>query len=241
MIKKSTIASTGIHIAVIILLLIFQQTSNILIPSRSDGMEVSLITPDELRQSPRVLPKAIVVEPIKIQATPAEINLTKQTIQPVTIPKEEIRPIPDKPVDKPITKLIVKPVPNHDAKNQFADMISDISPTATKHSGTATGGSAQGTSNSNNMIGNYADLVVRTIRPFIVIPNNISKNEIAIVQVTLLPNMKVYQIKLVKSSGNTDYDDNVQQAIKNVRIFPPLPDGAKFNDYRRLKLVFQPE
>ena len=178
-------------------------------------------------------------------ANPPKPSVSKKQItKPITVPKEEIKPIPTKPlpVTTPITKPIIKPIKKPEDKTaQFDDMISDITPTINKHSGTATGGSASGTSNSNSLVGNYADLVVRTVRPFVIIPTNISKNAIAIVQVTLLPNMKVYKIKLIKSSGNIDYDNNVQQAIKNVSVFPPLPDGAKFNDYRQLKLIFQPD
>ena len=241
MIKKSTIASTGLHIVIILLLFIFQQTSNILIPSRSDGMEVSLVSPEELKPSPRIIPKVSVVDAVKTQSIPAEVNLNKQKPKPITVPKEEVVQPPEKITEKIVSKPIIKPIKTPDVKDQFSDMISDIAPTVNKHSGTATGGRTTGTSNSNNLVGNYADLVVRTVRPFVVLPSDVAKNAIAIVQVTLLPNMQVYKIKLVKSSGDLDYDANVQQAIKNVKVFPPLPDGAQFNDYRQLKLVFQPE
>ena len=240
MIKKSTVASISLHVIVITLLFVLQQTSNILIPSRSDGMEVSLVSPEDLIPSPRVITKPSVIEPINVQTNPAEINLPKQETKPIITPKpQEAKPLT--PVDKTPAKPVTKPVKMPTAKDQLSDMISDITPTANKHSGTATGGTSRGTANSNSLVGNYADLVVRTVRPFIVLPNNVNKNSTAIVKVTLLPNMQVYQIKLEKSSGNDEYDTNVQQAVKNVRVFPPLPDGAKFNDYRVLRLVFQPE
>ena len=242
MIKKSTVASISLHIIIITLLFVLQQTSNILIPSRSDGMEVSLVSPEDLHPSPRIITKPSVIEPINVQTTPAEINVPKQETKPIITPKpEEAKPLPVTPVEKIPAKPVTKPVKIPTAKDQLSDMISDITPTANKHSGTATGGTSRGTANSNSLVGDYADLVVRTVRPFIVLPNNVNKNATAIVKVTLLPNMQVYQIKLEKSSGNDEYDTNVQQAVKNVRVFPPLPDGAKFNDYRVLRLVFQPE
>ena len=104
MIKKSTIASTGLHIVIILLLFIFQQTSNILIPSRSDGMEVSLVSPEELKPSPRIIPKVSVVDAVKTQSIPAEVNLNKQKPKPITVPKEEVVQPPEKITEKIVSK-----------------------------------------------------------------------------------------------------------------------------------------
>ena len=98
-----------------------------------------------------------------------------------------------------------------------------------------------GSADTDNMASNYADLVIEKVRPFVIIPDGIDESAKAVVEVTLLPNMEVYKIRLLKSSGNDDYDNNIQDAINRVKVFPPLPDGAEFSDYRKLRLTFKPQ
>ncbi|HLX54657.1 MAG TPA: energy transducer TonB, partial [Aquella sp.] len=153
-------------------------------------------------------------------------------IQPVVAKNTNAQTLQQKPQKKKVK-----------TNTQINDLLDQIAP-ATKSTGKskapATNG-AHGTSDTNNMINNYADLVIEKVRPFVIIPDNLDSSAKAIVQVTLLPSMEVYDIKLLKSSGNTEYDDNVQQAIDRVRVFPPLPEKAEFKDYRVLRLIFKPQ
>lgn len=100
--------------------------------------------------------------------------------------------------------------------------------------------SKEGDSESKNLITNYANLVADIIKPYVNIPPNIDKKSIAILEVTILPNMDVYDIKLIKSSGNESYDESIKSAILKVKTFPPIPPNTRWVDYRVLVLTFKP-
>ena len=177
-INKSTLISLAIHIAIGVALMIFSSTDNILVPSRSDGVEVSLVSMPNQTVEPYTPPVKAQAEPIKTLDTPADINV-KPTTAPAPIPKPKAeRP---KPIEKP------------------------------------------------------------TPRPFVQVPDDINPKAVATIKVELYPNLNVKSVKLIKSSGNAMYDQNVQTAIMRVKVFPALPDGANFVDYRILKLTFKPQ
>lgn len=224
---KSTLLSITLHVLVLVCALNFK-TANILVPSRSDGMEVSLVTQADIAPA-RVI--EVKQESLKIE------NIDNADIK---VKQADITPAPPKPLVKPqVVKVVKKSVKN---VTQINDLINDLTPS--QHSGnshgSAKGGSNLGTADSNNLVTNYADLVINQIRPLVLIPDEIDPNIKAIVQVTLLPNMKVYQVILIKSSGNIDYDNNILQAVNRVNTFPPLPDGANFSNFRKLRLTFRP-
>ena len=242
--KSSTIASLILH--VIVIWAVFSvKSAHILIPSRSDGMTVSLITPEELHSDNT--PSKIVTQISNIQTTKsAEINLkatpTKAVEKPIPTPVP--KPVPPKVIDKPKQAKTVHAIKKkNQANNTVNDLLSDLSPSKSsgKSKNSATGGSDAGTADTNNLIANYADKVIAAVRPYVAIPPDVNANNIAIVEVTLLPNLQIYSIHLLQSSGNATYDSNVEDAIGKVGTFPDLPDGAKFTDYRKLQLTFTPE
>lgn len=231
--KRSTWISLLLHILAFVGAMTFH-SADILVPSRSDGMEVSLITPADIPTAPVKR-----VEPPKYQ-------LQNNNNADVNVKQPEKNPVPPKlvPSPAPVQKVPPKPQQPKKLKNsQINDLLNDLpqSQNAGKSQNQATGGSNMGTSDSNNLIANYADQVISRVRPFIIIPDGISPDAKAVVEVTLLPNMNVYNARLVKSSGNTDYDNNLLQAINRVNTFPPLPDGADFADFRKIKLTFRPQ
>jgi colicin import membrane protein len=242
--RNSTTISVVLHILLIIAVIGFKST-HILVPSRSDGIEVSLISSDEIspdsRKSTETKP---ILEPIKTIDTDADIKLKQENrhkqkaeTNKIIQPKAETKPTQTHTVQQKPQKHKIKVKPNA----QINDLLNDI--TATKSTGKGKHHAAQGghgSSDSNNRMNNYADLVIEKVRPFVIIPENLNNNVNAVVEVTLLPNMEVHTVKLKKSSGNAEYDDNVQQAINRVKVFPPLPHGEKFTDYRKLILHFRP-
>lgn len=247
--KTSTVASLIFH-GLLIFALIWFKSAHILVPSRSSGIQVSLISSDDLTPLPVPVPAPKVdVEPIKTLATPADVNFKEQVkpkvvitpakvITPPPLPKvKEPKVVPSKPAVAKSLKPKVKP------NAAINDLVNDLTP-STENTGisknVATGG-ANGSSDTSNLVNNYADLVIERVRPYVIIPDGLDSTSVATVEVTLLPNMQVYAVKLIQSSGNTDYDNNVEQAINRVNVFPPLPDGASFADYRKLRLVFHPQ
>lgn len=237
------------------LLYFFSKPVSVLIPSRSDGIEVSLVSMPNQTVTPYVPKvKVTVPAPIKTMDTPADINLkqtppkNKPQPTPVTTPppKAEVKPIkPTVTKDNSQTQspTTAKPVTKKSQKALVNDLLGDVMSTNTTsvRKGKAVGGNPNGTSDSDNLIGNYADQVINAVRPFVVIPDDINPKAKAVVKVILNPDLSVRQVTLLKSSGNDAYDQSIQEAINRVRVFPPLPDSAQFVDFRVLKLTFRPQ
>ncbi len=239
--NNSTIISIIAH-AILLWIAFTLHSAHILIPSRSDGIEVSLISETEVTPPIPALKVEKSISEVRTLSNPAEVNLKNEEKKPTEakeLPVQHTKPVPTKNSTKPVNKKENKKV----AKNGINDLLNDISNdnTGGHTKNKAKGGSARGVANTNNLVSNYADKVIDQVRPYVIIPNNTPSTATAVVKVTLLPNMKVYSVSLVRSSGNSDYDANVQQAIKNVSVFPPLPDNANWSDYRTLVLTFRPE
>ncbi|MFN8769278.1 MAG: energy transducer TonB [Neisseriaceae bacterium] len=242
---KSNVISLILHI-VIAWALFSIKSAHILTPSRSDGIEVALINSDDLEQPKPVIIKTTPVEQVKTVDNSADINLNQPKVEkkPAPVVKSVTPPPqPTKPATPPEQKKEkpkVKKKPNSKITNSLLSQLGDPENIG-KSRGKAVGGTQGGTSDSNVLANNYADLVISAVRPYIGIPDGIDKSATAVVKVVLLPNMRVYKVQLKKSSGNPAYDNSVQEAIKKVAVFPPLPEGAKFVDFKVLNLNFHPE
>ena len=249
--KTSTIVSLCLHIGVVAILLIFGKPISILVPSRSDGIEVSLVSmPNQNVQTYQPQIKAPPA-PVKVMDTPADINVKQQNqVQPKPTPKAE-QPKVDPKLAKAAehTDNTKAPAPTNNKaklvskKVQVNDLLGDVlsENTTSVRKGKALGGNPNGTSDSNNLIGNYADQVINAVRPFVLIPDDVNPKAKAIVKVVLNPNLSVRSVSLTKSSGNAQYDQNVQNAIMRLKVFPPLPDNANYVDFRILNLTFRPQ
>lgn len=244
--NTSNIVSIVFHI-LLLLILLNVRNANIIVPSRSNGMEVAVISPEDFQQEQQK-PQNIIEkpEPIKVQEQPADINIKqnvaikKQPITTISKPKKaKTPPPPPTAIAHKTPKSKPKVKPNQELDDILGQIDNAKNPG--KSAGEATGGSDAGTSDTSNLINDYADQVIRLVRPFVTIPDGINPDAFAIVKVVLLPNMHVYKVSLIQSSGNSDYDDSVQQAITRAQIFPPLPDGAKWVDFRVLNLKFKPQ
>ncbi len=257
--KISTAISLTLHIFVGIGLLVLNKPISVLTPSRSDGIEVSLMSmPPQVTQQDNIPIKAEQPEPIKTIDTPAEVNL-KPSAKPEKKVKPIVKPTPLKPVVKPTIQPSPVPSPVKEAPPQPSKVVAKIKPINKKaqindllgdsltnsntsiRKGKALGGNPNGTSDSNNLNSNYADQVINMVRPFVQVPPDVNTKAKAIVRVELYPNMNVKSVKLIKSSGSIQYDQNIQTAIMRAKVFPNLPDGANFVDYRILNLTFRPE
>lgn len=242
---KSTIISIALHLGIASMLIVFSKPVSVLIPSRSDGIEVSLVSMPAQTVQPYIPQVKNIPAPIKTLNNAADVNLNQPTTQPKPQPsqKPEVKPSPvakQPPAPSPVPSTVHKPI---NKKAQINDLLGDtISENTTSiRKGKALGGNPNGTSDTDNLIGNYADLVIGAVRPFVMIPDDVDPKAKAIVKVELYPNLNVKSVSLIRSSGNQAYDQNIQTAIMRVKVFPPLPDGAKFTDYRILKLTFRPQ
>lgn len=242
--NKSTILSIILHLLLLIAALTLH-SANVVVPSRSDGMEVALVTEADVSPVERTITPPPPTPPIQVMDQAGDINV-KQQPENKTLPKPQAPKVVQpkaKPPKNPTAKVVTKKKPNAKAMPDLNDLVNQLSPTKStgKSKGAAVGGVKNGTSDSNNLINNYADQVINLVRPYVQVPDNMDSNTKAIVEVTLLPNMQVYKVRLLQSSGDTNYDVSVQQAIERAKQFPALPDGARWADYRILKLSFKPQ
>jgi colicin import membrane protein len=82
-----------------------------------------------------------------------------------------------------------------------------------------------GTAKQSSLTEIYASKVVAAIRPNIIFTSVIAGNPTAEVEVTTLPNGEILSRKLVRSSGNSEWDTAVLRAIDRTQRLPRDEDG----------------
>lgn len=85
----------------------------------------------------------------------------------------------------------------------------------------------------------YTDRIKGKIRGNLVQPPNLKGNPVAQFLVTQLPSGEVLEVKLRRSSGNPQYDDAVERAIRKSSPLPRPDDASLFA--RDLVLTFCPD
>jgi TonB family protein len=149
---------------------------------------------------------------IEVIMTPQEINLKKNKKNKQQIYKKDQQPHKHKNLKQEALKLIEQLQPIKEQKYPH----------------------------QSSSVNNYPNLLINKILPYVILPSNLSNSAFAVIEVTLLPNMHVNKVKLVKSSGNSAYNANVIRAIQQVGVFPPLPSDVNWSDYKIMRLVFRP-
>lgn len=194
---------------------------------------------------PKVPPPPVAAEKPLPKPKPAEKVPEKvpEKIQPKAAAKAV--PAPAKasvPAAKAATKTSTKPAPSAD-NDLLAELDLPPGPGNAKQSqrggqGGVAGGSSNGVADAKAL---YAQTLSNRVRPYVVIPDGLKGNPEVVLQIEILPSLEVRQIRLLRSSGNPQYDEAVQAAVREMRRFPPLPKGAAFADYRRVTMSFRPK
>ncbi|MEJ1959146.1 MAG: cell envelope integrity protein TolA [Nitrosomonadales bacterium] len=91
------------------------------------------------------------------------------------------------------------------------------------------------------MVAEYTARIRSKIKRNIVMPPDVQDDAAAVFDVILIPGGAVLSARLVKSSGNTAYDDAVDRAIAKAQPLPLPPDVALFNQFRVLHFTFRPK
>ncbi|TCS74064.1 cell division and transport-associated protein TolA [Sulfuritortus calidifontis] len=94
----------------------------------------------------------------------------------------------------------------------------------------------------NKLIADYQERIRQKIRSYIRLPRNLTGNPEAVFRVELLPNGEVQRAVLVRTSGQTAYDQEVERAILKASPLPMPPDPAAAASFRSgLTLKFRPQ
>lgn len=94
---------------------------------------------------------------------------------------------------------------------------------------------------TGRVVDEYVAKISAKIRRNIVSPPGVSSKIRAEFDVTLLPGGQVMETELIRSSGNSAYDNAVERAILKSQPLPLPPDAALFNRFRDLHLKFSPD
>ncbi|MDC7701024.1 energy transducer TonB [Vogesella indigofera] len=175
---------------------------------------------------------------------PAE-KVPEKVPEKVTAKAAKAVPEPAKtsvPAAKPSAKASARPAPSAD-NDLLAELDLPPGPGNAKQSqrggqGGVVGGSSNGVADAKAL---YAQTLSNRVRPYVTIPDGLKGNPEVVLQIEILPSLEVRQIRLLRSSGNPQYDEAVQAAVREMRRFPPLPKGAAFADYRRVTMSFRPK
>lgn len=81
--------------------------------------------------------------------------------------------------------------------------------------------------------------IAAKVRSRVRLPDNLAGNPEAVFDVTLLPNMEILRVQLVKSSGMPAYDEAAERAINASSPLPPPPAGV--DPGRVLRFPFRPK
>jgi TolA protein len=189
-------------------------------------------------------PAPVAVEKPQPKPKPTE-KVPEKVPEKVIAKAAKAAPAPAKasvPSAKPDAKASTKPAPAAD-NDLLAELDLPPGPGNAKQSqrggqGGVAGGSSHGVADAKAL---YAQTLSNRVRPYVVIPDALKGNPEVVLQIEILPSLEVRQIRLLRSSGNSLYDEAVQAAVREMRRFPPLPKGAAFADYRRVTMSFRPK
>ncbi|MEI7456538.1 MAG: TonB C-terminal domain-containing protein [Nitrosomonadales bacterium] len=165
-----------------------------------------------------------------------EVEIKPEIVVPDKKPekKPEVKPPEKKPEIKPVVKPEVKkPVDAKKAAPQPAQ------PSAAEQQ--AARDKAAQEAATGRVVDEFVGKIQGKIRRNVVEPPDVSKDARAEFLVTVLPGGRVLPPRLLKSSGNTAYDNAVERAILKSDPLPLPADAALFNRFRELKLGFQPD
>lgn len=240
--KSSIIASIILHLAIIgtLIILGLLKFSNNIISNSEDGMSVSLVSSSNFTHHHLVTAPTSHEAPTK---SPTKINTPTPLVSnaDINLKEQKVKPNPTKNDNAKATKVISqkKAQTSTQVLDDFVGNIGNeaSSTQANKNTGSTSNSIGNGNTLSKN---DYAKAVIEQIKPYVIIPENVNPRSMVIVEVILLPNMQIYNINIIKPSGNIEYDNNVQEAIKRLKVFPEIPKNAKWVDYRRIVLIFRP-
>ena len=85
----------------------------------------------------------------------------------------------------------------------------------------------------------YIQRIQDKIRGNVIVPPDAAPNIVAIFSVSQLPTGEIFDVKLVRPSGNRAYDDAVERAIRKSSPLP-RPDRPELFE-RELSLRFKPQ
>lgn len=185
--------------------------------------------------------------------TPTPAPKPKATPVPTAVPAAP--PVPHKPTAAPVARPTAAPkAPPKPKVSAFDAALSEGSSLEPNKPGAKAGGKGNNPNATTNTgpgsgsgnsamaskgLADYRSRVSQLIRSKLVYPNP-KGNPSAEFRINVLPNGEIQEVTLLKSSGETMYDEAAKRAILALQRMPPLPDGQAFSgDMRNIKILFR--
>lgn len=196
-----------------------------------ESIAAELWVPAQLAPAPRI-------EAPKVEPAPEP--------KPVPVVKEEPKEIP-KPAAKPdiaIKEEKKKPEPKKEAVPAAPDPIKEALQREelqrkAQQDSLAQAAAREASAAAAKSRRDWEAQIAAKVRSRVRLPDNLTGNPEAVFEVTLLPNMEVLTVKLVRPSGVPAYDEAAERAINAASPFPPPPAGVEPG--RVLRLPFRPK
>ncbi len=172
-------------------------------------VEVKPAPKPEIKDEPKPVPKPDIAEKIE-----------KKKPEPKPVPKETPKPRVE---DDPIKRDLMKEQLARDLQREA------VTQAATRDAAALADRTRQG----------WIAQIAAKVRSRVTLPQNLAGNPEAVFEVSLLPTMEVLSVKLIKSSGNSAYDEAAERAINASSPLPPPPAGV--TPERIMRFPFRPK
>ncbi len=204
------------------------------------AINAKLVDVSEIKPKPAPKPVPKPVEKPKPKPKPKPVEKKPK-------PKPQPRPVEKKPASKPATKPAEKPAPKAVEKKP------DPGPSAEElrrqqredlARAMAAEEAAQAEATAEQMAASYAALIQRTVVGYWSRPPSARNGMEVLLQLQLIPTGEIVSVTVLKSSGNTAFDQSAINAVEKAGSFPELKDlpPRKFEEmFRRFRLLFRPE
>lgn len=198
------------------------------------------IPPEPVKAKPEVKPK---VEKEEVQSKP-DIAL-KEKLQKKKIEEEKLKVEQDKIKQaeaKKVEQDKKKKLAEEKAEQEQDEVLNNLLAQQKAAKARASASEAASAANASNaVIGTSIDRIRAKIKQNTQVPPDIAGQPRVVYKLVLLPSGDLLSVTLVKSSGNTAYDDAIARGIQKAAPLPLPPDSSLFSNFRELSLPFTHE
>lgn len=194
------------------------------------------------------VPKAINARLVDVsELRPQPKPEPKPAPRPVPTPKakpkaEQPKPAP-KPKPKPAEpKVQAKPEPQPEPKVTAAELAAlareELADAIARED------AIEATATAEQMAASFAALIQGTVVNYWSRPPSARNGMEALLSIQLIPTGEVVSVQILKSSGNTAFDNSAVNAVRKAGSFPELqqlPSREFERSFRRFRLLFRPE
>ncbi|MFV0477163.1 MAG: energy transducer TonB [Parahaliea sp.] len=198
------------------------------------AVDARLVDVSELQ--PKPVEKKIEPKP---KPKPVEKKIKPKPVEQKTEPKPEVKPKPKTEVVQPASRPTEKkPDPGPSREELLRQQREDMARAMAQEE------AAQAAATADEMVVSYAALIENTVVGYWSRPPSARNGMEVLLELQLIPTGEIVNIRIIKSSGNSAFDQSAVNAVEKAGSFPELKNlpPRKFEEtFRRFSLLFRPE